>query len=276
MCIGDLPRNDHPFGSLRRHSLHHPDEPWQPQPEHDRPGQVEDAVCQRRAFGVPALAKRGQHRRNGRADVVPQQHGQCPRQTQQTGTVRAGLRRQILQHRNGSRTALHQQGHAGAHRRPQQRFLPHLQHPVQERRALRQRCRGSVHHGNAFQQQTKRKHSPPGLMRRTVLPEKARQKPREQNAVPGIFQPECQQLCRDRGADVGAEDDRQRLPQIQQPCAHQPDHHHRNHGAALQHRRDQRPGQKPGHRMLRQPLQAGAQAGLRRVLQRSTHLFHRV
>ena len=248
MRVGDLPGNDFQLRPFGRDHCHQTRIPRQQGAERRRTGQVEQGVGRCRPFCVPALPDGCQHRRDRGADVIPQQHRQCPCKAQQTAALRPGPGRNALKHRNGGRAALHRQGHAEACQQAQPRMMPHPCQPERKHRALCQRGQRRAHISNALEQQAKGEHRPancPGLLPCTG---KAEQQPGQQHKTAHIFQPESQQLCGNGGSDVAAKDHRDRLPQGQQARTYKAQHHHRDCRAALQHRRDRSPRQHAPHR----------------------------
>ena len=225
---------------------------------------------------VPACAQGCQHCRDGGADIIAQQHWQRTRKTQQTAAVQPGAGCKVLQQGNGSRAALHCQGHAKPRQQPQPWVLPHPTQPVHKHRALRQRFHSSAHIGNALEQQAKGEHRPansPGLPPRTG---KAEQQPGQQHKAAHIFQPESQQLCGNGGSDVAAKDHRDRLPQGQQARTYKAQHHYRDCRAALQHRRDRSPRQHAPHRAAGHSGQQAFQAAACRCFQTVAERIHAV
>ena len=97
MGVGDLPGQHGALRPVGRDQPHQRGELGQQQPAHRRPGQVEQGVGRRQTLGVPALPHRCQHRRDGGADVVPQQHRDGSRKAQQAPAVRPGAGGYLLQ-----------------------------------------------------------------------------------------------------------------------------------------------------------------------------------
>ena len=144
--------------------------------------------------------------------------------------------------------------------------MPHLGHPLPEHRPRCQRLHGLGHDRDALKQQAERKQRLPGCVQ-TPAPREPEQQPRHQQQIPGILQPEGQQLRGDRGADVGSEHHRHGPLQGQQPGPHKAQHQHRDRRAALHHRRDRSPREHPGQRAGREPGKGLPQGVPRRLLQ---------
>ena len=275
MGVGDLPGQHGALRPVGRDQPHQRGELGQQQPAHRRPGQVEQGVGRRQTFGVPALPHRCQHRRDGGADVVPQQHRDGSRKAQQASAVRPGAGGRLLQHRNGGGAALHGKGHAQPCQQAQAGAVPHLGHPLPEHRPCCQRLHGLGHDRDALKQQAERKQRLPGCVQ-TPAPREPEQQPRHQQQIPGILQPEGQQLRGDRGADVGPEHHRHGPLQGQQPGPHKAQHQHRDRRAALHHRCDRRPREHPGQRVGREPGKGLPQGVPRRLLQSVREGVHTV
>ena len=273
--VGDLPGQHGALRPVGRDQPHQRGELGQQQPAHRRPGQVEQGVGRRQTFGVPALPHRCQHRRDGGADVVPQQHRDGTRKAQQAPAVRPGAGGRPLQHRNGGGAALHGKGHAKPCQQAQAGAVPHLGHPLPEHRPRCQRLHGLGHDRDALKQQAESKQRLPGCVQ-TPAPREPEQQPRHQQQIPGILQPEGQQLRGDRGADVGSEHHRHGPLQGQQPGPHKAQHQHRDRRAALHHRRDRRPREHPGQRVGREPGKGLPQGVPRRLLQSVREGVHTV
>ena len=273
--VGDLPGQHGALRPVGRDQPHQRGELGQQQPAHRRPGQVEQGVGRRQTLGVPALPHRCQHRRDGGADVVPQQHRDGSRKAQQAPAVRPGAGGYLLQHRNGGGAALHGKGHAQPCQQAQAGAVPHLGHPLPEHRPRCQRLHGLGHDRDALKQQAERKQRLPGCVQ-TPAPREPEQQPRHQQQIPGIFQPEGQQLRGDRGADVGSEHHRHGPLQGQQPGPHKAQHQHRDRRTALHHRRDRRPREHPGQRVGREPGKGLPQGVPRRLLQSVREGVHTV
>ena len=273
--VGDLPGQHGALRPVGRDQPHQRGELGQQQPAHRRPGQVEQGVGRRQTFGVPALPHRCQHRRDGGADVVPQQHRDGSRKAQQAPAVRPGAGGYLLQHRNGGGAALHGKGHAQPCQQAQAGAVPHLGHPLPEHRPCCQWLHGLGHDRDALKQQAESKQRLPGCVQ-TPAPREPEQQPRHQQQIPGILQPEGQQLRGDRGADVGSEHHRHGPLQGQQPGPHKAQHQHRDRRAALHHRRDRRPREHPGQRVGREPGKGLPQGVPRRLLQSVREGVHTV
>ena len=273
--VGDLPGQHGALRPVGRDQPHQRGELGQQQPAHRRPGQVEQGVGRRQTLGVPALPHRCQHRRDGGADVVPQQHRDGSRKAQQAPAVRPGAGGHLLQHRNGGGAALHGKGHAQPCQQAQAGAVPHLGHPLPEHRPRCQRLHGLGHDRNALKQQAESKQRLPGCVQ-TPAPREPEQQPRHQQQIPGILQPEGQQLRGDRGADVGSEHHRHGPLQGQQPGPHKAQHQHRDRRAALHHRRDHRSREHPGQRVGREPGKGLPQGVPRRLLQSVREGVHTV
>ena len=273
--VGDLPGQHGALRPVGRDQPHQRGELGQQQPAHRCPGQVEQRMGRRQTFGVPALPHRCQHRRDGGADVVPQQHRDGSRKAQQAPAVRPGAGGRLLQHRNGGGAALHGKGHAQPCQQAQAGAVPHLGHPLPEHRPCCQRLHGLGHDRDALKQQAERKQRLPGCVQ-TPAPREPEQQPRHQQQIPGIPQPEGQQLRGDRGADVGPEHHRHGPLQGQQPGPHKAQHQHRDRRAALHHRRDRRPREHPGQRVGREPGKGLPQGVPRRLLQSVREGVHTV
>lgn len=83
--------------------------------EEQTAGQVEDAVCQGDALGIPRLPDGGEKRRDGRPQIVPEQDGDGALETEDARSVGTWLRGEVLQHGDGRARALHDERHHRAH-----------------------------------------------------------------------------------------------------------------------------------------------------------------
>ena len=228
---------------------------------------VEDEVGDGGALGVARLADGGQHRRDRGADVGAQHEGD-------TGLERdQALAGEHDHHAGGRRRGLDQGGEQGADQNAEEGVLQGG-HQVDEGVVAAQRLHGRTHDDHAEEDQAEAHHRRPlgaallllGDHRHGEADCDQHQRP------PGDV--EGDDLRRDRRADVGAEDDRDRLDEGHQPGRDEPDHQHRRDRRRLHDRGDPGTGEQARDAVGGQLLEDAAQAVPGDDPQRLGHAVH--
>ena len=251
--VRDLARNDLDFGARRRNGLNECSECGDEPNEDQASGDVEQAVRHGHALGVAALSDAGKQGRDRGADVVAQQHGNRARQTDNARhAVGAGGGSQVLQHRDGGRAALDDDRHDRAYGNAQNRHVDHLGNHIDEHGTRGQRLHRIAHGLDAQEQKTEAQDAQADALHTLGLGDERNQEADEHERQDVIGDFEGDDLRRDRGADVGAQNDRNGLGQAHQARAHEADRHDRRGARALQHGRRQRAGQNAENRIFSQ------------------------
>ena len=112
MRIGNLSGNHLHFRSFWRNELYKLRQHRNQEQEYYASCNIKNTVGNRRSFCILGLSDGRQQRCNGRSNIISQQDWDRSCQTNDTAdTIRTRLGCEILQHRNGRRTALYHQGH---------------------------------------------------------------------------------------------------------------------------------------------------------------------
>ncbi len=230
-----------------------------------------------RALRILRLIERREHRRDGRADVVAEQHrNRAGKADDGMHAVRSRLLRDVLEHRDRGRRALRNQRHRAADQQTENRNVRHTLNHRRKHRALRKRLHDRPHRLNAEKQQPKAENRPADRLDLPGFPGKIHQKSGGNDDPDIVAQLKRNELRSHGRSNVGTENHGNCLRQRHQTCAHEADRHDRGRRRALQHRGHQGARQHAHHRVDRQHAEDLLHLLPRRTLQVVAHHRHAV
>ena len=230
---------------------------------------VEEQVDDRRALCVAACADRGQHGRDAGADVLAEQDEGRAVQADQAA------RGERLQDADRGRGRLDDRREDHADEDAEQR-VRHLRHQVDEEFGLAQRRHRVAHHAHAEEQ-----HAETGDDLPPVVQDRLFEKDDERNADKGEQRRQRADVERDqkaghRGADVGAHDDPDGLPQRHHAGVDEADDHDGRRRGGLDRRRDARADEHAEKAVGGQLFEDALHAVARCSLEAGAHHLHAV